>query len=209
MAIIKSISYFIWWAVSAVTLAGIVLILLRSIFNYRDANPFKWSVRQVRRLTEPVLLPVRGLLRGMRIDPSVAPFIAVLALIVAWYLLTEVAASVLNMIAGVLYATTAGPAGGAVAPPVAIFGYLLFGCVGLYTLGIFVRIIFSWIGGGYGNRFSRFLFRITEPLLGPLRRSIRPIGMFDVSPIVAFLLLWLTQIVIAGTLLRGWPTRFF
>jgi YggT family protein len=49
----------------------------------------------------------------------------------------------------------------------------------------------------------RFLVKTTEPLLGPLRRIVPPLGMLDISPIVAFLILWLFQQAIAGTLLRG------
>jgi YggT family protein len=203
--IIKGIADFIWWASFAMVTAGILLILLRSLFNYTDANPFKSSVRMVRRSTDPVLGPIRRMLISVRIDPSVAPFIAVLAMIVAGYLLVEVSSTVLNTIAGVVYAVTSGRTG----MMTAIIGYLIFGLLGLYTLAIFVRILFLWISVGYGNRFMRFLFRLTEPLLAPLRRSIRPVGMFDVSPIVAFLILWLCQIMVARTLLRGWTTRFF
>jgi len=47
----------------------------------------------------------------------------------------------------------------------------------------------------------RFLVRATEPLLGPLRRIIPPLGFMDISPIVAFLLIWLFQAAIRGTLL--------
>jgi len=205
LIIIKGIADFIWWGTTAIIVSGIILILLRSLFNYTDANPFKWSVRNVRRLTEPVLTPVRRMLIALRVDPSVAPFIAVLGLIVAGYLLIQVANSILNTIAGVMYAATSGQLGS----PVAIIGYLLFGFLGLYTLAIFIRIIFMWITVSYANPFMRFLFRLTEPLLGPLRRSIPPVGMFDVSPIVAFLILWLCQIAVAGTLLKGWVIRFF
>jgi YggT family protein len=48
----------------------------------------------------------------------------------------------------------------------------------------------------------RFLVRTTEPLLGPLRRMIPPLGMFDISPLVAFFIIWLFQAAIRGTLLR-------
>ncbi len=205
LAVIKAINDFIWWGTTAVIFAGIMLILLRSLFNYTDANPFKWSVRNVRRATDPILMPVRAMLRSIRVDPSVTPFIAILAIIVAGYLLIQVIASILNTIAGVIYAGTSGQLGA----PVAIVGYLLFGFLGLYTLAIFVRIIFTWIGVSYATRMMRFLFRLTEPLLGPLRRSIPPVGMFDVSPIVAFLILWLCQMAVAGTLLKGWVIRFF
>ena len=49
----------------------------------------------------------------------------------------------------------------------------------------------------------RFLVNVTEPLLGPLRRIIPPLGVMDISPIFAFLLLWLIKAAIQGTLLRG------
>ena len=59
----------------------------------------------------------------------------------------------------------------------------------LYSIALFARIILSWFpispGGAMAQVFS-FLYSITEPVLGPLRRTIPPIGMFDLSPIVAF-----------------------
>jgi YggT family protein len=55
----------------------------------------------------------------------------------------------------------------------------------------------------------RFLIRTTEPLLAPLRRMIPLVGMFDISPIIAFVILWVLQAVIAATLLSGWPVRYF
>jgi YggT family protein len=55
----------------------------------------------------------------------------------------------------------------------------------------------------------RFLVDATEPLLGPLRRVIPPLGMWDISPIVAFLIIWLFQQAITGTLLRNAPLQTF
>jgi uncharacterized protein YggT (Ycf19 family) len=34
-------------------------------------------------------------------------------------------------------------------------------------------------------------------------------GMFDLSPLVAVIIIWLCQQAVGGTLLRGWPQRFF
>jgi len=53
------------------------------------------------------------------------------------------------------------------------------------------------------NRVMRFLFRTTEPLLGPLRRMVPQVGMFDISPFLAFIIIWVLQAAIAGTLLRS------
>jgi YggT family protein len=188
-----------------VTVAAILLILLRSLFKYLDRNPFTWPARTVGRATDPVINSVRRMLIGFRIEPRVAPFVAVVLIIVFGYLIFMFAENILNTVAGILYALSRQWTGA----PVAIIGYVLFGFLGLYTLLIFLRILFSYLTTGYGNRWVRFMFRSTEPLLAPLRRLIPTVGMFDVSPIVAFIILYLLQFVVAGTLLRGWPVRFF
>jgi YggT family protein len=205
MALLASLYLFITWGVTGVIVAAIILIVLRSLFNYMDVNPFNWSALTVRRLTDPVIMPVRRVLVGFRIDPKAAPFIAVLLIIIAGYLVVQAAGSILNTVAGVVFALTSGGIG----TPVAIVGYIIFGLLGLYTLAIFVRIIFAWVSMSYANPWMRFFIRTTEPLMGPLRRLVPTVGMFDISPIVAFLILWACQVAVAQTLLRGWPTRFF
>ena len=61
----------------------------------------------------------------------------------------------------------------------------------LYLFVLFARIILSWFpispGGAMAQIFS-FLYTLTEPVLGPLRRVIPPVGMggmgLDLSPII-------------------------
>jgi uncharacterized protein YggT (Ycf19 family) len=205
MRVIELVFNFLTWGITAIIVAAILLIVLRSIVNYLDVNPFSWLAITLRRSTEPVLAPVRASLIGFRLDPKFAPFIAVLLTIVAGYLVVLVIGSVLNTTAGIMYATSSRRLG----TPVAIIGYLLYGFLSLYTLAIFIRIIFSWVGMSYANRLMRFVVLTTEPLLGPLRRTVPPVGMFDISAIVAFLILWLCKAAVAGMLLRGWPVEFF
>jgi YggT family protein len=205
MTLLALIYFFIRTAVILMVVAGVLLVILRAIFDYREVNPFTWHARNMRRATEPVLLPARAILRGFRLDTRVAPFIVVILMIIAGYLTVQIAGTILNTIAGVLYATTTRR----VNAPAGIIGYLLFGCLGLYTLAIFVRIIFSWGGASYANRLMRFLVRITEPLLAPLRRMIPTVGMFDISPLIAFFIVWVCQTAVAATLLRNWPLQFF
>lgn len=205
MLILQTIYLFIAWGVMAAAIAAIALIILRSIYNYADVNPFRRSAISLKRATDPMILPIRRMLVGFRLEPKVAPFIAVILIILGGFFAVQLASSVLNTIAGILYALTSGVPGF----PIAIVGYVVYGLLGLYTLAIFVRIIVSWGTVGYGNRWMRFLIRITEPLMGPLRRNIRPVGMFDISPIIAFLILWVLQAIVAATLLRGWRVQFF
>ena len=205
MLVIQTIFRLVTLGVIAIIVAAIVLIVLRSVTNYMQVNPFSWTAINLRRATEPVLAPMRAVLIGFRLDPKAAPFIAVIMIIVTGYLIIQIASSVLNTIAGIIYALTSRELGA----PVAIIGYIIFGLLSLYILTVFVRIIFSWIGMSYANRLMRFVVVITEPLLAPLRRRIPPVGMFDVSAIVAFIILWACKVAVAGTLLKKWPVEFF
>jgi len=205
MLVISSLFHFVTLGVTAIIVAAIVLIVLRSVVSYLDVNPFSWLAVTLRRSTEPVLAPMRAVLIGFRLDPKVAPLIAVILIIVTGYLVVLVVGSILNTIAGIILVTSSRQLGA----PVAIIGYLLYGFLSLYTLVIFIRIVFSWVGMSYANRLMHFVVRITEPLLGPLRRTVPPVGMFDISPIVAFIILWLCKAAVAGTLLRGWRVEFF
>lgn len=67
--------------------------------------------------------------------------------------------------------------------------------INLYMLVILARIVLSWFppspGGGALATITGFVFRATEPLLGPLRRVIPPVrigGMaLDLSVTVVLL----------------------
>jgi len=62
---------------------------------------------------------------------------------------------------------------------------------------IFIRVILSWLPGK-AEKFQAFIFSTTEPILGPIRKLIPPLGgMMDLSPIIAYLLLFLIQEVIS------------
>ena len=196
---------FIWYLVVAVIVSVIVLMIVRFILNYADLNPFSRPVILVRRLTDPLVSPVRRALAGFGIQPNGAPLVVVLLAILLGYFVLMLTASVLDTVAGIALSAGSMSAGGAVA----LIGYVLYGVLSLYALLIMIRIIFSWGQVSYANRVMRFLINATDPLLVPLRRMIPPIGMFDISPIVAFIIIWLFQAAIRMTLLRGWPVNFF
>ena len=71
----------------------------------------------------------------------------------------------------------------------------------LFFLALIIRIILSWINISPYNPISRITHQITEPLLGKIRQFIKPLGMFDFSPMIAIILLEVIQRV-AGSLLR-------
>jgi YggT family protein len=202
MLIIARIYWFISWSVITAIAIVILLIVLRLIANQADLNPFSWSSINIRKLTDPIISPVRRVLARMTVDPKYAPLVAILAAILLGWFVLQLVSSIANTTVGVMTSAASHSV-------IATMGYLLYGLLGLYSLLIFLRIILSWGMVGYSNRITRFLVKVTEPLLGPLRRIVPTVGVFDISPIVAFAVIWLLQIAVAGTLLRGWPLIFF
>jgi YggT family protein len=65
-----------------------------------------------------------------------------------------------------------------------------------FYLAIMARIILSWFRIDPYHPVSVFLFRVTEPILAPFRNIIPPIGMMDISPIVAIIVLGIVQQVL-------------
>jgi YggT family protein len=202
MIIIERIYWFTSWVLITAIVTMIVLMVLRLIANQLDLNPFSWSSLTIRRLTDPFITPVRRALMRYGVDPKYAPLVTILlTILLGWFALTLVH-GLANTIAGLIFGLTSGRV-------VALLGYVIYGLVSIYIMLVFVRIILSYTTLGYGNRVMRFLINVTEPLMGPLRRIVPTVGMFDISPLVAFIILWILQVAIAGTLLQGMPLRFF
>jgi YggT family protein len=63
----------------------------------------------------------------------------------------------------------------------------------ILLIAIFVRVLLTWLPIDQSNRIVRILFDVTEPVLAPFRRVIPRIGMFDLSPIAAMLIIQLIQ----------------
>ena len=56
-------------------------------------------------------------------------------------------------------------------------------------LAILVRVILSWFPIDPRNPIVRVVFDVSEPILAPFRRVIPRIGMFDLSPLAALLVI--------------------
>jgi YggT family protein len=61
----------------------------------------------------------------------------------------------------------------------------------VYAIIIFVRAIITWFDISPYSPIVVFLYRITEPILTPLRRIIPRLGMIDITPMVAIIVLLL------------------
>ena len=71
----------------------------------------------------------------------------------------------------------------------------------IYWYLVIIQAVISWlIAFNIINTYSRpvamvldFLYRITEPLLRPIRQFLPSIGGLDVSPVILLLIIWLIE----------------
>jgi YggT family protein len=70
----------------------------------------------------------------------------------------------------------------------------------LLELAILARVLLSWFRLDPYHPVVNFVYQITEPILRPLRNIIPPLGMIDISPIVALILLGIIRAIILGGL---------
>lgn len=72
--------------------------------------------------------------------------------------------------------------------------------VNILSLLIIARALFSWFDPGMQTRVGRILRDVTEPIIAPVRQVMPSFGAFDISPIVALLLVQLIGRLIAQVL---------
>jgi len=74
----------------------------------------------------------------------------------------------------------------------------------LYVWLLIASAILSWLiafnvvntRNQFVSAIAEFLYRITEPVLGPIRRALPSLGGLDISPIVLILIIMFLQRVI-------------
>ena len=66
----------------------------------------------------------------------------------------------------------------------------------VFSIMLFVRILSSWIPEFQGSKILQFISFYTDPYLNIFRKIIPPIGMLDISPIIAIFCLGFIKYVI-------------
>ncbi|HEV8597453.1 MAG TPA: YggT family protein [Candidatus Dormibacteraeota bacterium] len=57
----------------------------------------------------------------------------------------------------------------------------------VFIIVMLIRVIFSWVSPYPTNAVTRFAYRVTEPILAPVRRWLPPMSGIDLSPMVVML----------------------
>jgi YggT family protein len=79
------------------------------------------------------------------------------------------------------------------------FASLVYFLAQILTFAIFLRAILSWFPSPTTIPIIRVLDIVTEPILAPLRRVVPTIGMMDITPLVAIILIqFIAQAIISA-----------
>ncbi len=180
------------YAVLAAAALAVAAALAAMAVQSRRLNPFGRAARAVRRLTDPLLVPIERRILRAGGNPQSAPWWLIGVAVVGGI----VVISLVEWLAGQLFVVAAAADEGAPS----VLRLLVDWAFNLVIFALFVRIIGSWVGAGRYTRWMRPFVLLTEWLLAPLRRVVPPLGMFDVTPLVAWLILALARPYVLGAL---------
>lgn len=168
----------LFWIVVVVAIVAIVDWAVRT----RRISPFSGIARFCRARIDPLMLPVERVVVRAGGRPSTSPWWSVAAVAIGGLVLLEL----LGFVQGLLTQVVIG-----IGTPNLIPGLILSWLIGILEIALLVRVVVSWINISPWSRWVRWSFVLTEWMLAPLRRLIPPMGMFDLTPLVAYFILWL------------------
>lgn len=158
----------------------------------RRINPFGRVARVFRTSVDPLLMPVERIVVRSGGLPASAPWWSLVFVAVAGILLIATLGFIREQLGLVLAALDGGARG--------VYRMLVSWIFMILQIAILVRVIQSWIHFRPGAWYSRWAFKISEPLLRPIRNLIPLFGGMDLSPIVAWFLLGIAETM----LIRLW-----
>jgi YggT family protein len=69
-----------------------------------------------------------------------------------------------------------------------------------YMWILIARAVISWVSPDPYNPIVRFLYRVTEPVLRPIRQRMPMAGGIDFSPMIVILAIYFLQAFLVGSL---------
>ena len=158
----------------------------------RRINPFGAWPRLVRRISAPILLPLERRVINAGGNPQNAPLWLLGLVIGGGLLLLSLAQWLINTASGLVLLAQGG---------VRVWIQVLLSAVfTILMAAILIRVIASWLGIGPYRKWMRPVYALTNWLIDPIRRILPPVGIFDFSPMVAWLVLYVVRGFVLGLL---------
>lgn len=181
------IRYVVFGCVALAALAALGSWLVRT----RRVSPFSTLGRGLRSATDPIVGPVERRLVRMGGNPAHAGGWLVVVGAVAGIVLLSVLGWLLATFRQAQFAAMGGPRATA-----ALLVRLLYS---ILAFALLIRVLGSWFGAHRYSRWMRPFYVLTDWIVEPIRRILPQFGAFDLSPLVAWLALYLLrQLLLAG-----------
>ncbi|HKM14572.1 MAG TPA: YggT family protein [Marinospirillum sp.] len=173
------------------------VIVLRFLLHLSKADYFNPITQGVVKATNPIILPLQGLLKPMgRLDLAsllIAIVVKSIGITVALYLTNFLGAA--NLVSILIGGVTG----------------VLKTVLDLYFFVLVISIVLSWVAPQANHPGAVLVYQLTEPLMAPVRKIIPNLGGLDLSPIFVFLGINLASSLLVGILaqLAGQPVAQF
>jgi YggT family protein len=169
------------YVVFAAFVVSAVIALGSWAVRTRRISPFSGAARLIRTLTDPVINPTERWVHRRGGNPQNAPWWLLGGVVAAGIVIITVAQWLTGFLARASFAAGAGPRG--------VLRLAVYYAGQLVLIALVVRVIGSWFGAGRFNRWMRPVYVLTDWIVEPLRKIIPPIGMIDITPLVAWVAL--------------------
>ncbi|MET0777671.1 MAG: YggT family protein [Pseudomonas mandelii] len=163
----------------------LLIVLLRFVLQLVRANFYNPLCQFAVKATQPLLKPLRRIIPsmfGLDMSSLVLAILVQLALMALTLLLT--------------YGTTGNP--------LQLVIWSLIGVTALFLkiffFALIISVILSWVAPGSHNPGAELVNQICEPALAPFRKILPNLGGLDISPILAFMVLKLIDMLVINNL---------
>ncbi|MFW0757087.1 YggT family protein [Pseudomonas sp. H11T01] len=163
----------------------LLIVLLRFVLQLVRANFYNPLCQFAVKATQPLLKPLRRIIPsmfGLDMSSLVLAILVQLALMALTLLLT--------------YGTTGNP--------LQLLVWSLIGVTALFLkiffFALIISVILSWVAPGSHNPGAELVNQICEPALAPFRKILPNLGGLDISPILAFMVLKLLDMLVINNL---------
>lgn len=177
--------------VVALAYASIVALTHWAV-RQRKIGPFGGWPRLVRRMSDPVLLPLERRVMRSGGSPQDAPLWLLGIVIVGGLVLLSLLHWLVGLSGTLAVVASSGPRGW--------LRFLVGAAFSLLMACILIRVIASWFGISPYRSWMRPVMALTDWLIEPIRRLMPSMGMIDFSPMVAWLVLWVARGLVMGLL---------
>jgi YggT family protein len=188
------LSFVLYTAVRTIVIVALVYASMVALTHWavrsRRINPFGAWPRFMRKVSDPVVLPLERRIVRFGGSPQNAPLWLLGIVIGAGLILMSLTAWLIELVIRFRLMAESGPRMWIETLVSFIFTVLM--------TAILIRVIGSWLGIGPYNRWMRPVYAVTNWLIDPIRKILPPFGMIDFSPVVAWLVLYVVRGFVMG-----------